>query len=203
VEVYKSDAGWGVEEAKAGKKAKKVRPSEINHGNIMPSVEPLGVTCDYALQTAVITFAGLRRLRFGDKPAHDAAARAYLAALGLLALLEQDASGYSLRSRCDLVCEGSSPLELVSFDCGAETFDLDVVAARALHEEAFNEACAAGFKLDPTPLRSSRRTSSFTSSGKASAGRSRIRAANLRTSNAGPRHRMADGGVRRYAHSSG
>ena len=39
-----------------------MRPSEINHGNIAPSVEPLGVTCAYAEHRAVLTLAGLRRL---------------------------------------------------------------------------------------------------------------------------------------------
>ncbi|HEX5326397.1 MAG TPA: type I-U CRISPR-associated RAMP protein Csb1/Cas7u, partial [Acetobacteraceae bacterium] len=62
VEVYKSDTEWDTSEKAAGKKAKRVRPSEINHGNIAPSVQALGVTCDYAQQTAVITLAGLRHL---------------------------------------------------------------------------------------------------------------------------------------------
>lgn len=42
-----------------------------------------------ALQTAVITLAALRRLRFGGDARGDRAARAYLAALGLVALGEE------------------------------------------------------------------------------------------------------------------
>lgn len=62
-----------------------------------------------------MSFAALRRLRFGG--AHrDTAARALLAALGLMGLGEQDARGYALRSRCDLVCAGRAPLELVRPD---------------------------------------------------------------------------------------
>ena len=38
----------GREPAPAGNKAKKIRPSEINHGNIAPTVQPLGITCEYA-----------------------------------------------------------------------------------------------------------------------------------------------------------
>jgi CRISPR-associated protein Csb1 len=152
VEVYKSETGWDVTEAKAGKKAKKVRPSEINHGNIAPSIEALGITCDYTLQTSVLTVAGLRRLRFGDGAEKNAAARAYLVALGLVALLEQDARGYALRSRCDFVCEGPAPLELIAFDGEVKTLDLDVVAARQLHEQAFDAALQAGFALSPQPL---------------------------------------------------
>jgi CRISPR-associated protein Csb1 len=153
VEVYKSASGWDVSEAGAGKKAKKVKPSEINHGNIRPSVDALGVTCDYALQTAVVTLAGLRRLRFGGDARRDRAARAYLAALGLVALAEQDRGGYALRSRCDLVCDGPAPLELVGFDGAAETIELPLEGARKLHERAFDAAKGEGFTLDATPLR--------------------------------------------------
>jgi CRISPR-associated protein Csb1 len=61
VEVFKGSDGWDVVKDRAGRNAKLVRPSEINHGNIAPSVQPLGVTCDYAEHVAVISFAGLRR----------------------------------------------------------------------------------------------------------------------------------------------
>jgi CRISPR-associated protein Csb1 len=152
VEVFKSDTDWDVSAEKLGKKAKKVRPSEINHGNIAPSVEPLGVTCDYAEQTAVVTLAGLRRLRFGGSAQRDMAARAYLAALGLLALIEADAQGYALRSRCDLVCDGEAPLELVAFDGHAQTFTLDLPTARALHQAAYEAAQAADFTLNTAPV---------------------------------------------------
>jgi CRISPR-associated protein Csb1 len=153
VEVFKGDAGWSTDQKEAGKGAKKVRPSEINHGNIAPSVDPLGVTCDYAEQTAVITLAGLRRLRFGPDEAKNTAGRAFIAALGLVALVEADRQGYALRSRCDLVCEGGGPLELVAADGTATTITLDAGAAARLYEEAFAAATEAGFKLDPTPVR--------------------------------------------------
>ena len=66
VEVFKGGSGWSPDQKEAGTRAKKVRPSEINHGNIAPTVQPLGVTCAYAEHRAVITLAGLRRLRFGS-----------------------------------------------------------------------------------------------------------------------------------------
>jgi CRISPR-associated protein Csb1 len=153
VDVFKTDTDWYPTEAEAGKKSKKVRPSEINHGNIAPSVDWLGVTCDYAQQTAVITLAGLRRLRFGDGDKRDAAGRAYICALGLLALAECDAQGYALRSRCDLVCDDNASLEFVRFDGVTEPIELDLTAARALHEAAFDAAATAGFSIDPAPLR--------------------------------------------------
>lgn len=152
VEVYKSPTGWDVEAGKAGKGAKKVRPSEINHGNIAPSVAELGVTCDYAEQTAVLTLAGLRRLGFGGTE-RDVAGRTYLAALGLLALKEQDARGFALRSRCDLVCEAAAPLELVAHDGTTSVVDLDRDGARTLFAAAREAAQAAGFSLVSEPLR--------------------------------------------------
>ena len=150
VEVFKgaSASDWGTTDKNdAGKSAKKVwrkvRPSEINHSNIAPTVEPLGVTCDHVEHRATITLAGLRRLRFGGE--RDAAGRALIASLGLLALAEQDARGYALRSRCDLVCDGAAPLELVHADGSTAPLELDRKAARALYREAYAQAEGAGF----------------------------------------------------------
>ena len=153
VEVYKGANGWDVTEKAAGKGAKKVRPSEINHGNIAPSVQALGITCDHAEQTVVITLAGLRRLRFGGPIERDTAGRALIAALGLVALLEQDAQGYALRSRCDLVCDGPAPLEIVHADGTTQAVTLTRDEARALYAEAVKAAEAAGFTLSPEPVR--------------------------------------------------
>jgi CRISPR-associated protein Csb1 len=152
VEVYKGESGWGTTEAAAGKKAKQVRPSEINHGNIAPSVEPLGVTCDHIEHSFVLSFAALRRLRFRSAE-RNVAARGLLAALGLMALTEQDERGYALRSRCDLVCDGRAPLELVHQDGSTNPISLDRKAAHALYGEAFEAARKAGFELSAKPLR--------------------------------------------------
>lgn len=152
VEVYKGESGWGTTEAAAGKKAKKVRPSEINHGNITPQVQPLGVTCDHLEHTVVLSFAALRRLRFGSAD-RDAAARSLLAALGLLAVAEQDARGYALRSRCDLVCEGESAFEVVHPNGTTDAIVLGRDKARELYKQALDRARAAGFALSAEPLR--------------------------------------------------
>lgn len=135
---------------KKGDKAGK--PSVINHGNVTPTVEPLGVTCDYIEHRAVITMAGVRRLRFGDGD-RNAAARALLVALGLLALAEQDATGYALRSRCDLVCEGSAPLELVRADGSTETVEQNRAQALSLYKEAYARAESVGFRFESLTLK--------------------------------------------------
>ena len=152
VEVFKSKEGWDVDQKKAGKEAKKVRPSEINHGNIAPTVQNLGVTCEYIEQTSVVTLAGLRRLRFGSGD-RTAAGRTLLAALGLVALLEQDVRGFALRSRCDLVCDGTAPLDLVKLDGSTEQIDLNLDAARAVYAECVAAVRKTGFTFSSEPLK--------------------------------------------------
>lgn len=105
------------------------RPSQINHGNITPSVdsESGGVTMDYAVQTTVLSLPALRRLRFpkdtkGNRLDRDAAAAASrsarlgLAALGLAAVALQRDDGFDLRSRCAFASEGPLEVEVVGRD---------------------------------------------------------------------------------------
>lgn len=155
VEVYKGKDDWGTSKEAAGAGAKQVRPSEINHGNIAPTIQPLGVTCAYVEHRAVISFAGLRRLRFGSDE-RNAAARTLIAAVGLLALAEQDLQGYALRSRCDLVCDGAAPMDLVHADGSTDAVELDLADIRAQYNDAYDRAADAGFhfeslKLTPQP----------------------------------------------------
>ena len=153
VEVYRdSDTKeWATTKEAAGKKARKVRPSEINHGNIAPTVTPLGVTCAFVEHRTVITLAGLRRLRFGDMERNEAA-RTMLAALGLVAITEQDARGYALRSRCDLVCDAPANLEIVQADGGTEQLPMNREVAQALYRESYALAQKAGFRFDSLRL---------------------------------------------------
>lgn len=152
VPVFKSKSGWDTEKSAAGKGAKPARPSEINHGNIATSVQPLGVTFDYAEQVAVVSLAGLRRLAFGADE-RSAAARAMLAALAVLALVEQERQGYALRSRCELVAEGPSVFELVRADGTCEPLSFSLDDARQLYADAFELAKTTGFNISAQPIR--------------------------------------------------
>jgi CRISPR-associated protein Csb1 len=71
----------------------------------------------YALQTTVLSFAALRRLRFPSNgsrsPERDVAARTVLAALGLVAITAQRERDYFLRSRCELKAIESPKFEFV------------------------------------------------------------------------------------------
>lgn len=153
VQVFKSPIDWST--SAENTTYKKSKPSEINHGNIAPSVQDLGVTMDYAEHTMVITFAGLRRLRFGDEH-RNAAARAMLAALGLVGYYAQRRQGYALRSRCDLVPEeGLAPLELLHSDGSAEVIVMDYDQAALLYNASVAKARNLGFNIaeKPTELR--------------------------------------------------
>jgi CRISPR-associated protein Csb1 len=138
--------------ATGAKGEKSLRPSEINHSNIISNLTLGGITVDYALHTAVLSCAGLRRLRFPEISDQDAG-RLVLAALALVALTEQDRGGYALRSRCDLVCDGKAPFEIVGGDGSSDLFQLDSDAAIALLEEAVNLAKKAGFPWHDKPMR--------------------------------------------------
>jgi CRISPR-associated protein Csb1 len=150
VKVVGSTLDWRV----AGPDERKgQRPSEINHSNIIVPSSHGGVTIDYALHTTVITCAGLRRLKFPDIATEEQVfGRAVLAALGLLAVVEQDTQGYALRSRCDLACTGLAPFEIVAADGSTTEFVLDVEGAVALFESAVEAAVEAGFPWSADPL---------------------------------------------------
>jgi CRISPR-associated protein Csb1 len=89
-----------------------VKVTEVGHSNIPPTVEPGGITAPEIVQTAVISLTQLRQLRFGEEAASNAA-RATLAAIGLVALTRQLDLGYALRSRCHLVPVEEPVFELI------------------------------------------------------------------------------------------
>jgi CRISPR-associated protein Csb1 len=156
VSVYKLPNGdWSLDPP-ADKKAKELRPSEINHSNIAPSITPLGVSVDYAVHSFVLSFAALRRLRFarnsGGQSPVDLAAQTALAALGLAAVTAQDRSGYFLRSRCDLVPEVGASFEIVRANGEAEPVELDLDVACRLVKEAIEAAKSADIAWNANDL---------------------------------------------------
>jgi len=113
--IYESKTEqWTLDAAKAVRSKDKAQlfkskgtPSEINHGNIPPTIADGGVTFREARQTAVLSFSQLRKLRFpvnGEETSQvNSYGRAVVAALGVLALTLQLEDGYQLRSRCHLI----------------------------------------------------------------------------------------------------
>ena len=126
------------------------RPSEANHGNVVPSIADGGFTISKARQTTVLSLSALRRLRFPFNGALDSdrevdvAARTALAALGLaagsLARLDGD-----LRSRCHLFAEFEPVWELLDRPGKTpETFELDPDDALELLAAAIDDTRSKG-----------------------------------------------------------
>jgi CRISPR-associated protein Csb1 len=160
---------WRFEEPNgAGKKAKKgEKPSEINHGNVTPSITdpekgPGGVTFREAVQTTVLSFTQLRKLRFPNGAAagetRDAAGRTVIAALGLLAVTMSQEEGYQLRSRCHLIPTEEPKFELLGRTAKEiESLSLDSETALGALQLAVEAAAAQDLKWHPgkiqlTPL---------------------------------------------------
>jgi len=129
-------------------------PAAINHGNIPPSIDTDagGVTMSHAVQTTVLSLAGLRRLHFplnasGEpiqpdrRDAANVAARTALAALGLAAMIYQRDNGFDLRSRSLLVPLEPPRFELLGRDGGtAHTLELDRAGVAGLLSAASKAA---------------------------------------------------------------
>jgi CRISPR-associated protein Csb1 len=140
-------------------------PAAINHGNIPPTIddEAGGVTMAYAEHTAVLSLAGLRRLRFqqkadgsaiadAERDGAETAARTALAALGLAGLVYQRKNGYDLRSRALLVASAPLAFDLLTGDGGEpQRFVLDDPAA--LVREACDAATAVGLPWNTSPVK--------------------------------------------------
>ena len=124
------------------------RPSEINHGNIAPSIDSQsgGVTISAARQTTVLSLAALRRLRFaGHGRDAQVAARTAVAALGVAAVVYGYEADHDLRSRCLLIPEHPPVIELVGRDGESPaTVSLDRESAAQLLSDASAQAVRTG-----------------------------------------------------------
>ena len=133
------------------------QPSKINHGNIVPSIDAQagGVTISSGLQTTVISFAALRRLRFNgaDRDA-ETAARTAIAALGVAAVAYQYETDYDLRSRCLLLPTHPPRIELLGRDGSAgEVVAADRHASAEILRAAAAHASAAGVGWETGDIR--------------------------------------------------
>lgn len=162
-DIYKSKvrpSQWTMEEPKDKKDYEKSKPSEVNHGNIAPSITEHGVTMEYALQTTTVTLAGLRRLSFPGSgepdPDRDLAAQTVLAAIALNAVLAHDQEGYSLRSRCDLCPSQELPpeeFEIIHNDGKTDKVAITLDDARAMLEDAVRVAKDKSLPWETEPVK--------------------------------------------------
>lgn len=175
--VYEaSDGTWTLDETAAREEKGKPklvsggegtagRPSQVNHGNITPSIDVRagGITADRIEALVVLSFPALRRLRFptdaagelltGDaRPVAEVAARTALAALGLASTVLAVGEGFDLRSRCVLMATGPLDFELLDRSGKSVKFELDEAQAISLLEEAVSAAVDAGLAWESEEL---------------------------------------------------
>lgn len=154
---------WTLDRSEAATKKNKAtikgdgRPAEINHGNIAPSIDGSagGVTISKAVQTAVISLAALRRLRF---PGHDrtaeTVARTTIAALGIASIAYQHEMDYDLRSRCLLLPDHGPRIELLGRDgASAEVVTIDRTVAQDMLSQAAAHADELGIGWETEEIR--------------------------------------------------
>ena len=151
----KTEKGKLVHAYRKKKSTKDGQPSKINHGNVPPTIDPKagGVTISKALQTTVISFAALRRLRFKGhgRDARTAACTA-VAALGVAAIAYQQ--DFDLRSRCLLLPSHPPRLELLSRDGSAhEQVDVDRDGAARILADAASYASDMGIGWETAQIR--------------------------------------------------
>ena len=132
------------------------RPSEINHGNIAPSIDSQagGVTVSAARQTTVLSLAALRRLRFaGHSRDAEVAARTAVAALGVAAIAYGYEADHDLRSRCLLIPEHAPRLEMVGRGGDSPVLvGVDRESARRLLSEASARSARAGINWEDSEI---------------------------------------------------
>ncbi len=133
------------------------QPSKINHGNIAPSIDTQagGVTISSAVQTTVISFAALRRLRCkGHSRDAETAAHTAIAALGVAAIAYQYEMDFDLRSRCLLLPTHAPRLELLLRDGSpGKVVEVDRACSAAILREAAAQAVAVGIGWETDEIR--------------------------------------------------
>jgi CRISPR-associated protein Csb1 len=170
-----TDGSWTLDPTKAEKDkngkpiklGKEGKPSEANHGNILPTLNDKngnpwngGVTLAQARQTIVLSLPTLRKLRFPvtgkkglEQEETNNAARTTLAALGLCGAVLAQARGLDLRSRCLLIATKSPHWEcLGSPGTDPETYTLTAKEATGLLNRAVAAAVAAGLPWETEKL---------------------------------------------------
>ncbi|MFA5505407.1 MAG: type I-U CRISPR-associated RAMP protein Csb1/Cas7u [Vulcanimicrobiota bacterium] len=150
--IYESAKdGWSLQ----GKKTigKEGKPSEINHGNVTPTIADGGFTVKKVLQTTVLSLPGLRRLKFPVANEYslerNRAGRVLLAALGVAAVALSVEKGCDLRSRCFLIPDRQPEWELLRVPGEQpERFELTAESALQLVADAYREAEAVGLSWE-------------------------------------------------------
>ena len=160
---------WTLSEASEGGKKRKPfgkdgKPSEINHGNIVPTIEAEngGVTFEFAQQVVVISMPALRRLRFPVNGKlsmeSDEAARAVLAAIAILGTALTTEKGMDLRTRTLLIPEEEGKWQAIKANGRVQDLQISPETAIELYNECVEAAQQMGlpYHLEHVELAPSR-----------------------------------------------
>jgi len=149
-EALKDGRGNPVRYFRTNQRGELGRPSQANHGNILPTITAGGFTISKAVQTTVLSLPTLRRLHFpldgaGPDALVDLVARTALATQAIFAATLVREQGADLRSRCLLYPTGPVVWELLGHP-GTEIlqFDSSSEQAREVYKQAVQEAKEAG-----------------------------------------------------------
>jgi CRISPR-associated protein Csb1 len=110
------------------------RPSEINHGNIAPTISPKGVLVESISLSGALSLSRLRRYRFGEDEAFNQAARLFLTCMGVYGVAAVLDDGLDLRRDCELVADEIT--WRVRGTGRSEPLEVNVDDARAALEQA-------------------------------------------------------------------
>jgi CRISPR-associated protein Csb1 len=164
--IYEAAGGsWTLDENDAVlNKGKPIplKPSEINHGNVRPSIDAMagGVTATSIEAITVLSLIQLRRLKFvtaADGTPFDAdkrkpvaqAARTTLAALSLCAVALAFEAGFDLRSRCVLAPTSDLSFDAIGRTGTVDTFTLTGAESLELVKQAAARASEVGIEWSP------------------------------------------------------
>ncbi len=141
---------------------KEGKPSEAGYGNVAPQLAKHGgITCDYALHLATLSFPAMRECGFPDpqredkrRPARDLAGRMMLVALALRLLALGAESGYDLRSGCLLSPEAEIEIEVVGrLARSVATCSLVELDTAGLLTRAVRKGAKQGLHWNAEPIR--------------------------------------------------
>ena len=137
---------------------KAVDPSAKGFGSVPASNDPRAAVISSAIQSASLSFTGLRQINFPDdsgerSPERDQAGRAVLAALGIYGLSAQADAGYLLRSRCELVPIEPPTLSVIGRSL-SDSYEIELASddAQSLLETACKHASTLGLIWRKEPL---------------------------------------------------
>ncbi|MBN8514519.1 type I-U CRISPR-associated RAMP protein Csb1/Cas7u [Accumulibacter sp.] len=112
------------------------RPSEINHGNIAPTISPKGVLVEGIELSGALSLSRLRRYRFGATADDDVAARTLLALMGIYGIAAVIEDGLDLRRDCELVAD--NVVWAIRGTSRSETLAVSLANARQALEHALS-----------------------------------------------------------------